>query len=155
MNKTEKRVLIVDDHALFADGLSLILTTLGSHLVVSVSNSAGNVLNDKEALLKNDLVLIDLHMPNMNGFGFLSAVRMQKLPIVVGAISGTENKSDIERSIGLGAQGFIPKDSPSNEMLKAVTLLLDGKNYLPKKWQGDSKRYRSSGDRRYDGQCKS
>jgi len=137
MSNTKTKILIIDDHALFADGLSLILKSLGSHVDVAISNGATRILNDIESLLYNDLVLIDLHMPSMDGFGFLSAVRVQKIPITVGVISGTERKSDIERAIGLGAQGFIPKDSPSAEMLKAVSLLLNGKNYLPAQWLGE------------------
>ena len=137
MSNTKIKILIIDDHALFADGLSLILKSLGSHVDVSISNAATPVLNDIESLVNNDLVLIDLHMPTMDGFSFLSAVRVQKIPITVGVISGTEKKGDIERAIGLGAQGFIPKDSPSAEMLKAVTLLLNGKNYLPAQWLGE------------------
>jgi DNA-binding NarL/FixJ family response regulator len=137
MRNTKIKILIIDDHALFADGLSLILKSLGSHIDVSISNGAARVLNNIESLLNNDLILIDLHMPSMDGFGFLSAVRVQKIPIPVGVISGTEKKSDIERAIGLGAQGFIPKDSPSAEMLKAISLLLNGKNYLPQRWLGE------------------
>jgi len=137
MSNTKTKILIIDDHALFADGLSLILKSLGSHIDVSISNGATRILSDIESLLNNDLILIDLHMPTMDGFSFLSAVRVQKIPITVGVISGTERKSDIERAIGLGAQGFIPKDSPSAEMLKAVSLLLDGKNYLPGQWLGE------------------
>lgn len=137
MNKIEKRILIIDDHALFADGLSLILKSLGSYVRVSVCNSAGLALKKLDDLLKNDLVLVDLHMPTMDGFSFLTAVRVQKLPISVAVISGTEKRAEIERSIGLGACGFIPKDSPSNEMLKAVSRLLESKNYLPEQWLGE------------------
>jgi len=137
MSDTRQKILIIDDHALFADGLSLILRTLSPSLDIAVSNNATHVLNDIEALKQKDLVLIDLHMPSMTGFNFLSAVRAQHLPITVGVISGTENKSDIERAIGLGARGFIPKDSPSEVMHEAVTQLLRGEDYLPTQWLGE------------------
>jgi len=136
MSDNEKRILIVDDHALFADGLSLILASLGSHISISVSNSAEEVLRDMSALAKYDLVLIDLHMPRMDGFSFLSAIRVQKSPIWVGVISGTEHQREIERSIGLGARGFIPKDSSSDDMLAAISTLLRGQRYLPEQWAG-------------------
>jgi len=137
MSDKEKKILIIDDHALFADGLSLILQGLDFGVEVVVSNSATQVLSEIEVLSKYDLVLIDLHMPSVDGFSFLSAMRVQKMPVKVGVISGTENKNEIERSIGLGAQGFIPKDSSSDEMLNAVSILLKGKNYLPEQWIGE------------------
>ena len=131
------RILIIDDHVLFADGLMLILQSLGDNVAVAVSNDAYSVLNDQSMMLHNDLILIDLHMPDFNGFAFLAAVQSQSLPVKVAVISGTENKAEIEKAIGLGACGFIPKDSGSQELLKAVSMLLAGKRYLPLHWDGE------------------
>ncbi len=128
--------MIIDDHSLFVDGLALILRNLGQDVDVSTSNSAAACLINPMSLENIDLVLIDLEMPSMNGFNFLSAVRMQNLPLRVAVISGTEKKSEIERALSEGAFGFIPKDTPSHEMLSAVTHLLAGNRYLPPKWLG-------------------
>ncbi len=131
-----KKLLIVDDHTLFADGLSLILQTSKNQIVSVVANSATQILNDTEKLVQYDLVLIDLHMPSLDGFSFLSAIRSQNLAVNVAVISGTESKMEIERALLLGANGFIPKDSPSNEMIHAVNQLLGGNRYLPAAWLG-------------------
>lgn len=136
MSDPKKKILIIDDHALFADGLALIFKSLGPSWEVTIAHNANEVLSDVAALKQKDLVLIDLHMPSMSGFNFLSAVRAQKLALNIAVISGTESNKDIERAIGLGAQGFIPKDSPSEVMLKAVSQLLSGKNYLPESYLG-------------------
>lgn len=132
-----KNILIIDDHSLFADGLALILKAQNEELNIDISNDAASVLPERARLMTYDLILIDLHMPTMSGFAFLSAVNMQKLAVRVGVISGTEHKADIERAISLGACGFIPKDSPSAELTRAAKILLSGKSYLPDKWVGE------------------
>ncbi len=132
-----KKILILDDHALFADGLALILGSLEGECDVSVANDAQMALSDTLALKAYDLVLIDLHMPSFDGFAFLTALKLQKLPVRVAVISGTENKAEIERALSLGASGFIPKDSPSPELLRAVNGLLSGQDYLPEAWVGE------------------
>lgn len=137
MSKPNKQILLVDDHALFADGLKLILESLEGLESVTISTDAYAVLSDRDTLSKYDLVLIDLHMPRFSGFAFLTAVQTQSIPVTVAVISGTEKKADIERALTLGAQGFIPKDSPSGELLNAVRSMLSGQRYLPLHWAGE------------------
>ncbi len=131
-----RRILILDDHPLFADGLALILSTMVENIETTIASDALEALTDKAALLEYDLVLIDLHMPRFTGFGFLTAVQTQNLPIDVAVISGSERLSDVEKAIRLGAKGFIPKDSNSQEMVNAVEDLLENKRYLPIQFDG-------------------
>jgi len=131
-----KKLLILDDHQLFADGLALILSTMDERIETTISSDAFYALGDRSFLLSHDLVLIDLHMPKFSGFGFLTAVQTQSIPIDVAVISGSEKLSDVEQAIRLGAKGFIPKDSDSTEMLKAVNDLIGGKRYLPVQFDG-------------------
>lgn len=137
MTHSQKRVLIIDDHKLFADGLRLILQGTQSLSDIDIANDAFVLLSDKDRLLRYDLVLIDLHMPRFSGFGFLTALKTQALPVNVAVISGTEKKSEIERAILLGARGFIPKETDSAELQLAVSQLLSGKRYLPRQWCGE------------------
>ena len=130
------KILILDDHQLFADGLALILSTMDEQIETTISSDALEALGQREFLLSHDLVLIDLHMPKFTGFGFLTAIQTQEIPIDVAVISGSEKLSDVEKAIRLGAKGFIPKDSDSSEMLKAVNDLINGKRYLPIQFDG-------------------
>lgn len=127
-----KRILIIDDHQLFADGLALILRGISNHLEVAIQHDAILALNDRDALTQYDLILVDLHMPTLNGFAFLTAIQSQKMAVPVAIVSGTERNSEIERALALGAVGYIPKDSSSQEMTHAVSKLLKGERYLPK-----------------------
>jgi len=135
--KTLKRILVIDDHFLFAEGLAMLLESCGYDYKVNISDDAQKALTDHKKLLAYDLVLIDLHMPNLSGFGFLSAIKAQSLNITVAVISGSDKKAEIERAISLGAQGYIPKDSRSEEFIHAANELLQGKRYLPLIWDGE------------------
>jgi len=134
---SNKKILIIDDHHLFADGLAMILETSNRQFKVHKSNDAEDSLSQKKKLLEYDLILIDLHMPTLSGFGFLSAIKAQAINIAVAVISGSDKKVEIERAIGLGAQGYIPKNSSSEEFIDAAEQLLQGKRYLPMAWDGE------------------
>lgn len=123
--------MIIDDHRLFADGLSLVLSQTGKYTVSTFYN-ARSVLDDKELLKEHDLALIDLDMPSLDGFGFLQGVITRKLPLKVVVVSGVESRADISRLLHLGAKGFFPKNSPSPVMLEGVEAVLAGQVYVPK-----------------------
>lgn len=136
MTEQTKRILIIDDHQLFAEGLGLILGGLEQITEVAICRNGLEALADRKELSRFDLVLADLDMPQLSGFGFLKAVAAQKLDIDVAIVSGNEQKSQIEKALQLGAKGFIPKDSTTAEMLQAVQQLLQGQRYLPSLWEG-------------------
>ena len=131
-----KNILIIDDHQLFADGLALILENCNESYKVTIHNCAQEAIMNYKELASANLVLVDLRMPNFDGFAFLRPMRAQKQSVPIGVISGTENESEIELSLSLGANGFIPKDMASYDMLNAVSKLLDGHRYLPNHWEG-------------------
>lgn len=141
----KQQILIIDDHQLFAEGLTLILNSLASRVMVTICTEALTALEDIEKLKKYDLVLLDLHMPYFSGFDFLMAIQARNLNLPVAVFSGSDSKIEIERSIRLGAKGFIPKCTNSDELISAVTLLLEGKCFLSQKWDGEIGRFYDRG----------
>ena len=131
-----KKVLIVDDHQLFADGLSLILNTCDEQIETTVRTCPQTLVAESEVLRQFDLILIDLNMPVFNGFAFLMAMKSNNIPVDVAVISGTERQPDIEKALKLGAIGFVPKDSDSQTLVHAVKTLLRGERFLPEHWVG-------------------
>jgi len=132
-----KKILLIDDHKLFVDGLIMILESSDNNFEVESSNDAQKVLLDIESLASYDLILIDLYMPEFSGFSFLTAMRSQAVNVIVAVISSSEKKFEIERALSLGAQGFIPKESSSEEFIYAAQQLLENKRYLPMNWLGE------------------
>lgn len=135
--KMEKQVkiLVVDDHQIFLEGLTLILKTFESGIEVVSENSVSSCLQNLKSLLEYSLVLVDLNMPSPDGFALLDAVRIQNLDVPIAVISGSENFADVQRAISKGAAGFIFKSESSEEMFKAISILLQGGVYVPDKFQ--------------------
>lgn len=131
-----KKVLIVDDHQLFADGLSLILSTCDEPIETTVKTCGQKLIEESHNLRQFDLILIDLTMPVFNGFAFLMAMKSKSIPVNVAVISGTEKQPEIEKALRLGATGFVPKDSDSKTLVDAVQRLLRGERFLPDHWVG-------------------
>jgi len=128
------KILIVDDHELFRDGLSLTLAALSPHetppaiLHADCADKAIVLLEQHGAF---DLILLDLALPDTHGMKVLKWLQesMPKCPVVI--ISATEKHSDIMRALDTGASGFIPKSTSSDVILSALQLVLSGGRYLP------------------------
>lgn len=125
------KILIVDDHLLFADGLELILSQLEFAVETSISSDANAVLDNIEWLRTFDLLLVDLQMPEMSGIGFLKKLREQVLELKVIVISGSEDMMEIRHALNLGAMGFIAKGAPTPEMLRGIKVVLAGQKLIP------------------------
>jgi len=132
MKKTIKKILIIDDHRLFADGLSLMLSQLNSSLNIDTKYNARKVLDDIDTLADCDLILIDLDMPNLDGLDFLRALNHQRKQLKVLVVSGSEEIPSVEHALRLGAKGFAPKSLPPKEMLMAINQVLANNLYLPR-----------------------
>ncbi|CAG9243324.1 DNA-binding response regulator [Paraburkholderia unamae] len=124
-------VLVIDDHALFREGLRLLLRHVRPGIQVDLaSNVAG-----AEAVLERahlvDLILLDLQLPGMQGVQALHALRElhDNIPIVV--LSGNEDPDVIRLTIDNGAMGFIQKSGNSEEMMSAIETVLAGGISLP------------------------
>ena len=125
------KILIIDDHALFREGLKYVLSELDDNVTVLESaefSCAIQKIIDNPGL---DLVLLDLNLPGKDGFSTLNelTIRYPVLPVVI--ISASNLRSDIQRTLDAGAMGYIPKESTSNAMLNALRVVLEGGIYLP------------------------
>ena len=125
------RIVLADDHPLFRDALRL---TLRDALEDARFDEAGT-LNEVIALLSGpddvDLLLLDLKMPGVQGFSGLVLVRAQFPLVPVVIVSGSDDSSVIARAMSLGASGFIPKSTPVDQMQQAVSVVLEGGEWIP------------------------
>ena len=125
------KILLIDDHALFREGLSHVLCKLEEHVDIL---QAAELKYATQHISENpdlDLVLLDLNMPKIGGFEILENFTKSypTLPVVI--ISASNKRSDIQRALALGAMGFIPKDTTGDVMLNALQLILSGGIYTP------------------------
>lgn len=125
------RILIVEDHALVREAMAQSLSRLQPGLVCVEASSADQALSCLDADGDFDLAVIDLMLPDMNGFSLLAvlAKRFPEVPAVV--VSAIDDEASVRRAIQAGASGYVPKSSSSEVLLQAVRVVLDGGVHLP------------------------
>lgn len=125
------KLVIADDHALFRNGLALLLKTQVPDCEVLEGDGVDAALAQLAEAPDVQLVLLDLNMPGMDGVEGIRRVasRHPGLPVVV--LTGAEEPQQIQQVLGAGACGFIPKSSTPAVMLSAIQLVLSGGTYIP------------------------
>lgn len=125
------KVLIVDDHTLFREGLCYVLSELNEQISILEASGYEQAIQSVAANPNFDLVLLDLNMPGKDGFTVLNIFEKTypAMPVVI--LSASKKHSDIQRALDAGAMGFIPKDTTSTVMLSALRLILSGGIYVP------------------------
>jgi DNA-binding NarL/FixJ family response regulator len=124
------KILLIDDHALFREGLKFLLRSLDAALEVHEAGNCAQAL-EHAAAGNYELVLLDLKMPGVAGLDALAALReaLPDSPLVV--LSGEDNPGVVRAAIERGAMGFIPKSSTPEVLLHALRLVLASGVYLP------------------------
>ena len=131
------KVIVIDDHEIFANGIRhIIANNLGMDTGLHFSN-AKEALDYLSSGGKADLILLDLYMPEMNGFEFLEQTKtlLPETSILVVSLQATA--SNIALCKKLGAKGFVRKDSSLREMMQAVEETLNGRTYFPNDQKSD------------------
>lgn len=123
------KVLLVDDHPLFREGLKHRLSLDDSLEVV------GEAENGKKALeliksLDFDIVLMDINMSEMDGMYVLELIKEQDIDCKVLMLSMHDNKEYILGAMRHGADGYILKDVPGAELIEAIKKVISGKHYF-------------------------
>ncbi|MHB8470480.1 MAG: response regulator [Gaiellaceae bacterium] len=113
------RVLIADDHRLFAEALEAIL---GGDARIKVVAHAGD---GREAVklaqdLKPDVVLMDISMPVMDGIEAAQAIRKTKDDTCILMLTGSNSRTDVDRARQAGAAGYVTKDRIAAELIDAI-----------------------------------
>jgi len=124
------KFLIVDDHKLFSDGLSTLLSDIYTEpefISVTSGQQAINTLNQDSSF---DLVLLDLRLPDMDGIEVLNKIAANKMLVPVAIISATSNYQEIYAVLKAGALGFMHKSIDRQELEKAINSILNGEKYL-------------------------
>ena len=125
------RVMIAEDHSIARRGLSAIINAQPDMKVVTEAT------NGKEAIAlyrehTPDVLLIDMRMPIITGFDAMAAIRSEFANARFVAISTFGGDEDIRRALLAGAQSFLTKDTPNDDLIGAIRTVHAGENYLPK-----------------------
>jgi DNA-binding NarL/FixJ family response regulator len=123
-------VLMVDDHLMFLQGLKNLLSVLAPELRVDTSGGLSNAVQLVQ-LSVYDLVLLDWHLAECDGEASLRRLRDAGCMARIVVLSGETSAALIQRTVELGAAGFIPKSYSSEMMVAALAKVLAGQIFLP------------------------
>jgi DNA-binding NarL/FixJ family response regulator len=113
------RVLIVDDHRLFAEALEAILATDERIEVVGQAGDGSEAV-ELARRLGPDLVLMDVSMPVLDGFEATREIRAASGDTQVLMLTGSNSRADVDRSREAGAAGYVTKDRIASELVAAI-----------------------------------
>ena len=123
-------LLLVDDHRIFLDGLSLALTPLCADLRVQAAHNAAEA-EDCLSRQDFDLILLDLRLPDLPGLDLLQRWQQQGRLTPVAILSASDSSLDAQAALAAGALGFIPKSANGDDLRQAVTRVLLGETLPP------------------------
>jgi len=126
-----KRLLIVDDHLLFAEALSYLLKGFDESLVVDVAGSLARGLERLSEGAMPDLVLLDYAMPEVGGLDALHQIKSVAPGVSVAFLSGLDEPGLVGEAMEKGALGWLSKSMGGKTMMLAMRLLLAGERFVP------------------------
>ncbi|HSV88149.1 MAG TPA: response regulator transcription factor [Bacteroidales bacterium] len=123
------KVAIADDHKLVTDCLGLFLSSSPNMEVAGIAHSGNDLLAILERK-KIDVVILDINMPGMTGIETTEKIKKNHPEVKVVILSMHTDYENISKAIDAGADGYLPKDVASEELLEAITAINGGKNYF-------------------------
>ena len=125
------KILLIDDHGLFRDGMHLVLAKLDDAIQIFNASSYEDALPVIKENLDLDLILLDLGLPGLSDIDALKALRkeMPLTPVVI--LSSNDDGAKVQEILNSGAQGYIPKSTKAELLIRALKLVLSGGIYIP------------------------
>lgn len=125
------KVLLVDDHTLFREGLAMLVAQGLPQVELLQADDMAQALRHVASHPELRLVLLDLALPDFTGLDALRHLRSHAPHLKVVVVSSDDAPATVLSAIDAGAAGFIPKTSRSGVMLAALRDVLDGAVFLP------------------------
>jgi DNA-binding NarL/FixJ family response regulator len=123
------RVLLADDQALFREALATLLSARPEVEVVAQAGDGAEVL-DRVAESGPDVVLMDLHMPVLDGIGATRRLRVEQPAVRVLALTTFDDDEDVFAALRAGALGYLLKDVSGDRLVEAVLAAARGESVL-------------------------
>lgn len=130
------KILVVDDHTLIREALRGVVADLESNATLFEASDGRQAMHLIAEHSDVCLVLLDLNLPDRDGFSVLSELRERHPEIAVVILSGAPNRDSVVKALDLGAAGFIPKTGQREVMMSALQLVLAGGIYIPREILG-------------------
>ena len=131
--KKEIKVVIADDHPVFLKGLRMIIESESNlQIIGEASNGAAALTMIQE--LKPDVAVLDLNMPNKNGFEIVRELQVNNFEVNVIFLTMHDEEATFTSALDLGVKGYILKDCAVAEIVDAIKAVAKGYNFITPKF---------------------
>jgi two-component system, NarL family, nitrate/nitrite response regulator NarL len=122
------RVIIIDDHTLFREGLEGLLTRREIDVIASVGDGEEGIRLAQE--LNPDIVLLDMRMPEINGLGVLARLNESGMTMPISMLTTSTEERDLVEALRNGAKGYLLKDMEPDSLVVALRDIVNGKTVV-------------------------
>jgi two-component system nitrate/nitrite response regulator NarL len=129
------RILVVDDHTLMRRGLSALLSRDASLQVVGDAADAGSAQR-RAAELQPDLILLDNHLPGVNGVDAIPALRQAAPAARIVMLTVSEDEADLAAALRAGASGYLLKTIEGDALVTAIRRIMQGASVVAEEMTG-------------------
>jgi len=124
------RILSVEDHPVFREGLSTIISSQQDMLLVACAANATEAIAEFRRH-RPDITLMDLQLPGINGADALISIRGEFPQARIIMLSTSDGDGDIQRALRAGAMAYMLKSVPKNELLAVIRSVHAGQRHIP------------------------
>jgi DNA-binding NarL/FixJ family response regulator len=119
------RVLVVDDHPVWRDGIRTNLEASGAATVVAEAGDGAEAI-EAAAAASPDVILMDLGLPNVSGVDAIRRIVEQQPDVRILVLSASDEEADVLEAVKVGAAGYLLKSTPTAEVIDAIRRVHEG-----------------------------
>jgi DNA-binding NarL/FixJ family response regulator len=125
------KILVIDDHVLIRQAMQGVLKKVRRDATLLEAPNSKEAMQIIAAQPDIDFVLLDLTLPDRDGFSVFTELRERYPAIAIVVLSAVQDPSNVRKALELGARGYIPKSAHGDVILNALRLVISGGVYVP------------------------